>query len=66
MFAARCRSKNVDQFIKFIGIVASIYWSETHALLYSADTVTHSLPNPDDTLVAANNMQRLWRAKYHG
>jgi hypothetical protein len=27
MFAAKCRSENVDQFTKFIGIVASMDWS---------------------------------------
>jgi hypothetical protein len=29
MFAAGCRSQNVDQFTKFIGIVASMDWSAT-------------------------------------
>jgi hypothetical protein len=32
MFAAGCRSENLDQFIKFIGIVASMDWSATPTL----------------------------------
>jgi hypothetical protein len=29
MFAAGCRSENVDQFTKFIGIAASMDWNAT-------------------------------------
>jgi len=32
MFAAGCRSENVDQFTKFIDIVASMDWSATPTL----------------------------------
>jgi hypothetical protein len=32
LFAAGCRSENVDQFTKFIDIVASMAWSATPTL----------------------------------
>jgi hypothetical protein len=32
MFAAGCRSENVDHFTKFIGIVASMDWSASISL----------------------------------
>lgn len=39
--AARCRSENVEHFMKLIDNVASIYWRETPNLLQSAATTLH-------------------------
>jgi hypothetical protein len=71
MFTPRCRFDNVDQFNKFIGIVATMDWSATPPPTWSCRHVILRPYTPHFSPVSTssvNNPQHVsfWRAHHHG